>query len=92
MRVERIENSYKEGDDELKDYKGIIEHKETKERKVVYAGSTTIASFKLILKGIHPDYKVISAQVNKESSVMYWCNTCDKEVKVSERAAHEGHN
>lgn len=73
----------------MKDYVALLQHNTTKEKKFDYCGANTLPSFKTIMKSMHPDYKILHAKVNRGPGIKYYCNTCQTEIRNTDRETHD---
>ncbi|WP_336770002.1 hypothetical protein [Bacillus bombysepticus] len=72
----------------MKDYKALLEHRQTKFKKIVYGGAHSLALFTSATKSEYPEHKIVKKCVNKFSPVMYYCNGCHSEIRVADKNEH----
>ena len=56
----------------MRDYKAVVEDKRTGERTIHYAGMNGLPEFKTLIKSIYPEHRIVSAKVNRDTSVMVY--------------------
>lgn len=75
----------------MKDYKGLIKNKKTKEKKIVYMLAPNLEGFKNMIKGSYKDVTIVYAKLNKDISLHNYCNTCEREYSTREEGTRHRH-